>query len=327
MVVQKRFVLVKHFDGMPKEGDLKIVEEKLPALKNGEILLEAKYLTVDPYMRPYSARALKEGDTMMGEQMASVTESKNPNFPVGTNVVCSPGWCTHSISDGKGIRKLPSLPKGLPYSLSLGTLGMTGMTAYFGVKEILNPKAGETLFVSGAAGAVGAVVGQFGKILGCRVIGSAGSEEKVKYLKEIGFDDAINYKTTTDNLDKKIKELCPKGIDMYFDNVGGVMTNTVMMNMNDYGRIAMCGAISGYNSKTQPTVPHVPIVSKQLKIEGFLVWRWMARYPEGIKQFSQYINEGKLKYKEHVTNGFDNMFKAFCELFTGSNFGKAIIKV
>ncbi|XP_033122136.1 prostaglandin reductase 1-like isoform X2 [Anneissia japonica] len=325
MVKQRRFVLVKHFSGMPKKDDLKIVEKELPAIKDGEVLLETLYLTVDPYMRPYSFR-MKEGDTMIGENMAKVIESKNSNYPVGTNVVSMSGWCTHAISNGQQLRKVPAYPADLPYSLSLGILGMPGMTAYFGVTEILKPKAGETMFVSGAAGAVGAVVGQLGKILGCRVIGSAGSEEKIKYLKEIGYDDAFNYKTTT-NLEKTIKDMCPDGIHMYFDNVGGELTSTVMNIMNDFGRIAMCGAISGYNAKTPTQIIQFPIVSKQLKIEGFIVRRWADRWPEGIEKFMKYIAEGKMAYKEHVTEGFDNMFKAFYELFTGANFGKAIVKV
>ncbi|XP_071954689.1 prostaglandin reductase 1-like isoform X2 [Antedon mediterranea] len=325
MVKQRRFTLAKHFDGMPKESDVKIVEKELPALKDGEVLLETMYLTVDPYMRPYSA-SWKIGDTMVGENAARVIESKNSEYPVGTNVVAFNGWVSHSISNGKDIRKIPAYPDAFPLSLSLGVLGMPGMTAYFGVTEILHPKAGETIFVSGAAGAVGAVVGQLGKIFGCRVVGSAGSDEKVKYLKELGYDGAFNYKTTT-NLEKSISDLCPDGIHMYFDNVGGDFSSTVINLMNDFGRLAMCGAISGYNSADPPKIINFPIVGKQLKIEGFIVRRWFNKWPEAIEKYIQYIKEGKLQYKEHVTEGFDNMFKAFCELFTGANFGKAIVKV
>ncbi|XP_071955429.1 prostaglandin reductase 1-like [Antedon mediterranea] len=326
MVLQKRFVLEKHFDGMPKQSDLKLIEEKLRPIKDGEILIQALYLSVDPYMRPYSRRTLKKGDTMIGEQVAKVIESKNTDYLIGTIVTCSPGWCTHFISDGTDVRRVKDFPENLPYSLALGTLGMTGMTAYFGLTEILKPKAGETLFVSGAAGAVGGVVGQLGKIFGCRVVGSAGSEKKIKYLKEIGFDDAFNYKSTIDP-QKTIKDMCPDGIHMYFDNVGGTITNAVLMNMAECGRIAVCGAISGYNSKSQSTIVHPPIVGRQLKIEGFIVYRWTDRFPEGFEKLKEYITQGKLTYKEHVTEGFDNMFKAFCELFTGANFGKAIVKV
>ncbi|XP_033122130.1 prostaglandin reductase 1-like [Anneissia japonica] len=289
MVKQRRFVLVKHFSGMPKEEDLKIVEKELPAIKDGEVLLETLYLTVDPYMRAFNS-SMKEGDTMIGENVAKVIESKNSDYPVGTIVANMSGWCTHAISNGQQLTKVPAYPADLPYSLALGMLGMPGMTAYFGVTEVLKPKAGETMFVSGAAGAVGAVVGQFGKIHGCRVIGSAGSEEKIKYLKEIGYDDAFNYKTTTD-IEKTLKDMCPEGIHMYFDNVGGELTSTVMNIMNDFGRIAVCGIISGYNTKTPIQIIQLPILTKHLKIEGFMGWTYTARWPEGIEKFIKYITE------------------------------------
>ncbi|KAJ8927307.1 hypothetical protein NQ314_020243 [Rhamnusium bicolor] len=222
MVKAKVYIFDKQFDGFPKESDLKLTEEELPPLKDGEFLAEAVYLSVDPYMRAYAPR-LPLGTTFIGSQVAKILESKNSNFPVDKYVVGQFGWRTHTISDGKpvagfsGAYLLPDFGD-QPLSYSLGILGMPGNTAYFGFLEILKPKAGETLVVTGAAGAVGSIVGQLGKIKGCTVIGIAGSEEKGKWLvDELGFDHVINYKTA--DLNEVLPKVAPKGIDLYFDNV------------------------------------------------------------------------------------------------------------
>lgn len=265
---------------------------------------------------------------MVGGQIARVIESKNADFPVGTNVVVYAGWVSHSLSDGKGLVKLPPYPEGVPLSLGLGTLGMPGMTANYGLVDICSPKAGEVVVVNGAAGAVGNVVGQIAKILGCKVIGFAGSDEKVAWLKELGFDEAFNYKTIKD-LDATLKSAAPDGINCYFDNVGGQFSSTVISNMALHGRISCCGAISTYNDTKPLMVPAVQstLVFKEIKMEGFIIATHSARYPEWVKQHMQWIQEGKLKYKEYVTQGFDNMFDAFVGLFTGDNTGKAVVKV
>ncbi|XP_072034680.1 prostaglandin reductase 1-like [Amphiura filiformis] len=322
----KRWVIAKRFQGAPKDGDLTLEDFELPDLKDGEVLVEAVCLTVDPYMRPYSRR-LNIGDKMIGQQVARVVSSKSKDYSVGDHVLSSDGWTSHAITNAK-MRKV-QLPDNLPLSLALGVLGMPGMTAYNGLIDICNPKAGETVLVSGAAGAVGSLVGQIAKNLGCRVIGFAGSDAKLQFLKELGFDEAINYKKITD-LDATIKSVAPKGVDVYFDNVGGEFSTTVMENMNDFGRVSACGAISQYNAEEQVRVPSImgTVVSKRLKIQGFIVSDFEQEKNEAaIKQNIEWIKQGKLKYREHVTKGFENMYKAFQELFTGANTGKAIVNV
>ena len=216
---------------------------------------------------------------------------------------------------------------GHPTSLGLGVLGMPGNTAYFGLLELCQPKAGETVVVTGAAGAVGSLVGQIAKIKGCKVIGFAGSDDKCRWLEnEYGFDKAINYKSS--NLYKQFKEATPDGVDCYFDNVGGEVSSMIFSRMNDYGRIAVCGAISSYNSDI-PKVPAVQtmFVFKQLKMQGFLVWSWSNRWMEGITELSKWVQEGKIKYNETITEGFENTPQAFIEMLRGKNYGKAIVKV
>ena len=221
------------------------------------------------------------------------------------------------------------LPKceGHPISLGLGVLGMPGNTAYFGFLGICQPKAGETVVITGAAGAVGTLVGQLGKMKGCRVIGFAGSDEKCKWLEtEYGFDKAINYKSQ--NVYKQLKAAAPQGIDTFFDNVGGEVSSMVYNQMNDYGRVAVCGAISSYNNEI-PKVSAVQtiFVFKQLTMQGFLVWRWSDKWMEGISEMAKWVHDGKMKYNETVTQGFENMPQAFIEMLRGKNFGKAIVKV
>jgi prostaglandin reductase 1 len=327
-VKARKWVLAKHFEGLPKRSDLVLKEEELPPLEDGEFLAEAVYLSVDPYMRPYSY-SMKLGETMMGEQVARIAESRSVDFSVGDFITGRFGWRSHSISTPKdqkmGIRKInPALSQ--PISTAIGVLGMPGATAYFGLYEILTPKEGETIVVSGAAGAVGSAVGQLAKLKGCRVVGFAGSEEKVAYLKEIGFDVAYNYKKV-ESLFAALKEGCPNGIDMYFDNVGGDMTDAVFPLLNNFARVSVCGVISTYNTGPHMGPSMLPyMVTKQIKMEGFLVNRWIPMWPEAFQKMDQLIQEGKLSYKETVTEGFDNMFDAFMGLFKGENTGKALVK-
>ncbi|NWY29494.1 PTGR1 reductase, partial [Pheucticus melanocephalus] len=250
MVIAKAWALKKHFDGFPKTSDFDLKKIELPNLKDGgeqKLLLESVFLSVDPYMRPYSRRDMKEGDIMIGTQVARVVESKNPAFTVGAFVVAGRGWRTHFISDGKDLQLLPSnWPESLPKSLALGTVGMPGLTAYFGLLEVCKMKPGETVLVNAAAGAVGSVVGQLAKIGGCKVVGCAGSDDKVAYLKQIGFDEAFNYKTVK-SLDEALRKASPDGYDCFFDNVGGEFASVAISQMKKYGRIAVCGAISQYN--------------------------------------------------------------------------------
>lgn len=324
----RKWTLKSHFSGLPKREDLEIVEEQLPELKDGEFLCEAVWLSVDPYMRPYT-RNLPLGSTMIGAQVARVIASKNGDYAIGDMVANGGGWCTHLIADSstKTLARLDaSVPAGKE-STALGVLGMPGATAYFGFLEICKPKAGETLVINGAAGAVGSLVGQIAKIKGCKVVGFAGSDTKVEYLKEIGFDAAYNYKTIQ-SLDATLKEACPDGIDMFFDNVGGEFFETVLANMNEFGRVSVCGAISLYNTEEPPKGRYISplILFKQLRVEGFLVMRWFSEWPKAFSEMATWIQQGKLQYREHVTNGFDNMFEAFLGLFKGDNIGKAVVK-
>lgn len=334
MVKAKKFVLVKHFEDLPKESDLKIEEEELPELKNGEFLVEAVYLSVDPYMRAYCHR-LKLGTVMIGGQVSKIVESKNAKFPVGKFIANYFGWRTHTIATPEkiedpesGIYLLPDFGQ-LPLSLGLGMLGMPGNTAYFGFLEICRPKAGETVLVTGAAGAVGSHVGQIAKIKGCKVIGIAGSDEKGQWLKSLGFDHVINYKT--ENVHKELSKVATKGIDCYFDNVGGEISSIILQHMNKNGRIAVCGSISSYNndarSLPKATIIQPAMVFQELCMEGFIVHRWRGRWIEGIVQNLEWLKEGKLQYKETVTQGFENMLKALNGVLLGENTGKAIVKV
>ncbi|GLG95105.1 Ptgr1_1 protein [Gryllus bimaculatus] len=335
MVKAQKWILAKHFSGEPKEDDLKLEEEELPELKDGEILVEAVFWSVDPYMRPYTAR-FPVGITMIGSQVGKIVESKAKDFPEGRYIVGYFGWRTHTVHD-TAKEPLPGFPKAhllpdfkeLPYSLALGVLGMPGNTAYFGFLEICEPKEGETVVVTGAAGAVGSIVGQIAKIKGCRVIGFAGSDEKVKWLtEELGFDAAYNYKTK--DVNEALKEGAPKGVDCYFDNVGGDISSTVLNHMNTRGRISVCGSISSYNADPanypRAAIVQPSMVFKELRMEGFIVHRWTDRWMEGIHTNLKWIREGKLKYRETVTEGFKNMPKAFMGMLKGENTGKAIIK-
>ncbi|XP_059052300.1 prostaglandin reductase 1-like [Achroia grisella] len=333
-ITARKYVLTKYFKGEPKISDFQVIEEKLPDLKEGEILTEAEYLSVDPYMRAYMI-GYKLPTDMIGGQVAKIIASRNKNYPVGKYVVGSFGWRTHTVCDPKVPEKLGFIPITLlpdidphPRSLGLGVLGMPGNTAHFGLKEICRPKPGETIAITGAAGAVGSHVGQIGKMLGCKVIGFAGSDEKCQYLKkELGFDHAFNYKSA--NIRQALKEGAPQRIDCYFDNVGGEISTAIMNHMNKNGRVAVCGSVSSYNDEKLPkvTILQPAIVFKELVVEGFLVNRWVDRWNEGITANLKLLNEGKLKYQEKVYHGFDNMVDALVGMLQGENTGKAIVKV
>jgi NADPH:quinone reductase len=328
----RQFKLAARPVGMPKESDFSLVEAPMPAPREDQVLVKTAYLSVDPYMRgritgvKSYADPVNIGDVMVGGTVGRVVESKSPNFAAGDYVSGQWGWQENAVADAKTLRKLD--PKVAPVSTALGVLGMPGMTAYFGLLDICNPKPGETVVVSGAAGAVGSLVGQIAKIKGCRAVGIAGTDDKVEWLtKEIGFDGAFNYKTT-DNYVAKLKELCPSGIDCYFDNVGGSITDAVFPLMSLFGRVSVCGQISQYNlEKPEPGPRVLPFVLvKQLKVEGFIVTRFMARWAEGITQMAMWLKEGKLKYREDIVEGFENTSKAFIGLLQGDNTGKMLVK-
>ena len=332
----KVFYMAKNFVGEPKPSDFELKEEKLPALQDGDILVEAEWMSVDPYMRAYMTR-YPPGTKMIGGQVARVLQSKNKGYNVGDYVVGYMGWasrCVVNPEKTKGDMTKGDVEKvrhpDAPLSYNLGVLGMPGCTAYLGFLELCSPKAGETVVVNGAAGAVGSLVGQIAKIKGCRVIGFAGSDAKVAWLKnKLNFDYAYNYKTV--NILNALKESAPNGVDCFFDNVGGTMSSIILSQMNLFGRISICGAIASYNEdpKNAPLAPVVQpaMVFKQLKMEGFVVSRWHDRFPEAIDQMYAWIKEGKLVTQEHVYEGFENLPNALIGMLRGENTGKAVVKV
>lgn len=334
MAVGKRWIVKRSFEGLPKHEDFEIVSEELPAIQDGEILVSAQYLSVDPYMRPFT-NGMTPPFTMIGEAVFKVLESKDENFPVGATILSKAGWILTGIiksrkmkaEDPNSISIAPDI-KELSPSLLLGACGMPGNTAYFGLLEICKPKSGETVVVNGAAGAVGSLVGQLAKLAGCHVIGFAGSDEKCQYLiNELSFDNAYNYKKV--KVEDAMKDGAPNGVDCFFDNVGGPDSSVIINHMNQFGRIAICGAISAYNSKNANLVPptNFSFIVKQLKMEGFMVYRWYDRWNEGISYMANLIQEEKLKIKETVVDGFEKMPEAFIGLFNGSNTGKMVVKI
>ncbi|MCZ2084673.1 MAG: NADP-dependent oxidoreductase [Flavobacteriales bacterium] len=331
--MNKTIILNSRPVGKPQLSDFKFVEEEMPALKEGEILLKTKFVSVDPYLRGRMSDAksyvppFELQKAMSSGVVAEVLESQNEKFKKGDFVSGMLNWKEFQTSTGENLLKIDD--QIAPLSNYLGVLGMTGLTAYFGLTEIGKPKKGETLVVSGAAGAVGSIVGQIGKILGCRVIGIAGTDEKVEMLKsKFGFDEAINYKTT-ENMTKAIAEVCPDGVDVYFDNVGGTISDSVHANINRLGRIIVCGAISAYNDTSVPQGPRVEhfLIRKSALMQGFIVGNYAEKFPEGMKHLSQWLSEGKLTYSETIVEGFENIPQAFIDLFEGKNKGKMIVKI
>jgi hypothetical protein len=331
-IINRKITLAARPVGMPKESDFKLVESPLPPPGDGELVVKSLYLSVDPYMRgrmndakSYAA-PVEIGGVMVGGVVGEVIASNNPRFAVGDVVLGEFGWQTHTLINGKGIRKID--PGIAPISTSLGVLGMPGLTAYFGLLEIGQPKAGETVVVSGAAGAVGSIVGQIAKIKGCRAVGTAGGDDKVCYLvDELGFDGAFNYKTTKNYVDG-FKQLCPAGIDVYFDNVGGATTDAVIPLLNTKARLSICGQISQYNLEKPEVGPRWlwALIVKQARAEGFLVFQFADRFQQAIVDMAGWIKAGKLKYKEDIVDGFENMPRAFIGMLGGDNTGKRLIK-
>ncbi len=328
----RKFTLAARPVGMPKESDFKLVEEPVPELAEGELLAKSLYLSVDPYMRGRMndvksyAPPVAIGGTMVGGVVGEVIESKNEKFAVGDTVQGEFGWQEYTVTNGKGVRKVD--PKIAPISTAVGVLGMPGLTAYFGLLQIGQPKEGETVVISGAAGAVGSIVGQIAKIKGCRVVGIAGTDDKVKWLiDELGFDAAFNYKTVED-YGAKLQELCPQGIDVYFDNVGGEITDAVFPLLNSHARLAICGQIAHYNSGRQEQGPRWlwSLIVKQARVEGFLVFQFADKFPQGITQMAEWIKDGRLTFKEDIVEGFENMPKAFIGMLSGNNTGKRLVK-
>ncbi|WP_066218174.1 NADP-dependent oxidoreductase [Formosa haliotis] len=320
--------------GTPQLSDFEFQKEaENLEITDGEILLETKYISVDPYLRGRMSDAksyvppFNLNEPISSGIVAQVKASKNNDFKEGDFVSGLLNWKTEQISNGQGLTKVSA--DLAPLSAYLGVLGMTGLTAFLGLQEIGKPKAGETLLVSGAAGAVGSVVGQLGKILGLRVVGIAGTDEKVALLKnDFGFDEVINYNTTPD-MAKAIQDTCPDGVDVYFDNVGGPISDAALFSINRFARIIICGAISVYNKTELPTGLSVQpfLVKNSALMQGFIVSNYAEKFPEAIKQLSQWLSKDQLTYTETIVEGFENTPQAFLDLFSGKNKGKMIVKI
>ncbi len=328
----KQIVLASRPAGLPASENFRFESIELPEMQTGEVLLKGLYYSVDPYMRGRMNDAksyippFQIGQPMEGGVVAEVLESKSTHFKKGDKVTGMLPWREQMISPEKGLRKIEA--SGAPDTYYLGVFGIPGLTAYIGLMHIGKPKPGETVVVSGAAGAVGMIVGQIAKIEGCRVVGIAGSDEKVKLLKEqCGFDEVINYKTVPD-MRSALKAACPNGVDIYFDNVGGAISDAVMARLNFFARVPLCGQIALYNEKEVPMGPRLQpfLVTRSVLLQGFIVINYGHLYPECIQYLSRYVKEGKLTFRETIVNGFDQLPKALLGLFSGENTGKMIVK-
>lgn len=328
----QQIILASRPTGIPTLDNFKFENTTLPEVKEDQVLVEGLYYSVDPYMRGRMNDAksyispFEIGKPIEGGVVAKVIDSKSTEFKAGDFVVGRLPWLVRSVVSSKGLQKINATIA--PASYYLGVLGMPGLTAYFGLMDIGKPKPGQTVVVSGAAGAVGAVVGQIARIQGCKVIGIAGSDEKTNLLKsEYGFEEAINYKTTPD-LKKALAQACPNGVDVYFDNVGGEISDAVISQINFQARIVVCGQISLYNNSDIPTGPRLQpqLLSHSALMQGFIVNDYKDRFDEGFQELVKLINEGKIKYPETKMKGFDQLPSAFIGLFNGENTGKMIVE-
>ncbi len=336
MAKKQQFTLVERPVGMPDETHLKLEEKDMPSAGEGEVLLKSLYLSLDPYMRGRMndsasyATPVALGDVMTGEAVSEVLESNCPELSPGDLVIGRTGWQTHSVARPDILYRID--PELAPPSAWLGVIGMPGFTAYVGLLEFGQPKAGETVVVSAASGAVGQVVGQLAKMKGCRVVGIAGAEDKCQHVVDhYGFDACVNYKD--EDFEEQLKAACPDGIDVYFENVGGKVFDAVMKLVNDFARIPVCGRIAHYNQTKLPEGPDrlIPfmgqILIKRLMFRGFIQSDHSELLPDFRREMGQWLKEGKVKYQEDVVEGFENTLAAFQGLLQGRNRGKLVIKV
>jgi len=334
--MNKQILLKSYPEGEPTAADFEIVETAIPTPGEGQILVKTIYMSLDPYMRgrmsqakSYSASA-QIGDPMMGGGVGVVEQSNNPKFGVGNYVMSYTGWQGYSLTDGTGVMKLD--PGLAPISTAVGVLGMPGLTAYFGLLKIGQPKEGETVVVAAASGAVGSVVGQIARIKGARAVGIAGSAEKCAFVvEELGFDACINYKDA--DFAEQLATACPDGIDVYFENVGGKVFDTVMPLLNDFARIPLCGLISQYNATSLPTgtnfLPALmrDMLTKRMTLRGFIISDHYEHLADFLRDMGGWIASGQLKYREDIIEGIENAPEAFIGLLKGENFGKLLVRV
>ncbi|MCC2632829.1 MAG: NADP-dependent oxidoreductase-like protein [Ramlibacter sp.] len=337
MPKNKQILLDNRPQGEASASNFKLVESDTPALKDGEVLVRHHFLSLDPYMRgrmndakSYAAPQ-PVGQVMQGGTVGEVVESRSPKFAVGDKVVGMGGWQEYSVvaADQPGaLRKVDTTH--VPLSHYLGAVGMPGVTAWYGLVKIIQPKEGQTIVVSAASGAVGSALGTLAKARGCRAVGIAGGPDKCRYVtEELGFDACVDYKQHADasSLSKALKEACPDGIHGYFENVGGMVMDAVMLRMNAFGRIALCGMIAGYDGKPIPMAYPQLILTNRLTVEGFIVSEHMEVWPQALQELGTLVGSGKLRPRESVAQGLASAPEAFLGMLKGRNFGKQLVKV
>jgi NADPH-dependent curcumin reductase CurA len=331
--VNRQITLANRPVGMPKPSDFRLVESPIPHAGAGEALVRALYLSLDPYMRGRMSgaasytRPVQVGEVMVGGAVGRVIESNDPRMERDDIVEGMLGWQDYATAPAKSLRKID--PQAFPITTALYALGMPGLTAYFGLLDICHPAPGETVVISGAAGAVGSLVGQIARIKRCRVVGIAGSDEKIRFLtSELGFDAGLNYRESPD-LYGRLREICPNGIDVYFDNVGGTITDTVIRSINTHARIAICGQSSLYNAEQPAMGPRWldQLIVRQARMEGFLVSQFSSRSEEGLRQLAAWLREKRLKYREEIVDGLGHAPDAFLAMLQGRHTGKLVVKV
>lgn len=334
--VNRKIVLASRPVGKPSAENFRLEQVAIPSVGDGQVLLKTRYLSLDPYMRgrmnagkSYASR-VELGDTMVGGTVSEVVKSRNSGFAEGQLVNSFSGWQDYAVSDGKGLMKVD--PRISQPSHALGVLGMPGLTAYVGLLDIGEPKAGDTVVLAASTGAVGSVVGQIAKLKGCRVVGIAGAAAKCKYaVEELGYDACVSHYDK--DMASQLAAECPDGIDVYFENVGGSSWEAVMPLLNNHARVPVCGLIAHYNQTELPPGPdrmsmlQGMILTKSIKMQGFIVFNYQNRAPAFVADVSKWLGEGKIKYKEQMVEGLENAPEAFLGLFSGANFGKLVVKV
>ena len=334
MPTNRRIILANRPKTAATTSNFRLEEVQVPTLQPGQILVRNHWLSLDPYMRgrmnesrSYSQpQALNE--VMLGGTAGEVIESRNAGFAVGSKVVAYLGWQEYGVSDGVGVFKVDT--RHVPLSAYLGSVGMPGVTAWYGLNRVIDPREGHTIVVSAASGAVGSVVGQLARIRGLRAIGFAGGAEKCRYVtEELGFDACIDYKSegTPADLSQRLKEVAPDGVDGYFENAGGAVMNTVLPRMNTYGRIALCGLIAGYDGQPIPIENPTWFLISRLTLQGFIVTEHMDVWPAALKELGEHVAAKRIKYRETIAHGIENAPQAFLGMLKGANFGKQLVKL
>jgi NADPH-dependent curcumin reductase CurA len=332
--VNRQWVLASRPTGMVEPTCFELRSDDVPVPDEGEFVVRNLYLSLDPAMRgwmtdlPNYVPPVGIGDVMRGACVGRVDQSRHPDYEPGELVLGVFGWQDYALSDGGGILPVTKVPEGVPPTVPIGILGITTLTAYFGLKEIAKPKDGETVVVSGAAGATGSVAGQLARIWGCRVVGIAGGPEKCEWLTgELGFDGAVDYKS--ENVRRRLRELCPDGIDVFWDNVGGAALEAALANLAMHARVVLCGAISTYNAAERPPGPsnYMNLLVRRSRMEGFVVFDYLSRTDEALAELLPLIGEGKIRYREDVRDGLECAPQALVDLYTGANTGKLLVRI